>query len=200
MMKKKLFESKFFQKKFGRWLYIEKIFLEYEGIPGLCVCVDASEKRYFCHCTEMMEFERWCIHPISKSKMIDILSKKCTLEQALNQNEQKVFIYTVDESGENGEFQFYRDLDEYDRPEESIYLRSAPHQFDSYIDTLEMVSLQMSSAAILNLGSAIISLGAQIGQRLMESDIMIRYDEKNESTEIEDENILLFQKNVCIYA
>jgi len=34
----------------------------------------------------------------------------------------------------------------------------------------------------------------------MESDIMIRYDEKNESTEIEDENILLFQKNVCIYA
>lgn len=57
-----------------------------------------------------------------------------------------------------------------------------------------MVSLQMSSAAILNLGSAIISLGAQIGQRLMESDIMIRYDEKNESTEIEDENILLFQK------
>ena len=37
MMKKKLFESKFFQKKFGRWLYIEKIFLEYEGIPGLWV-------------------------------------------------------------------------------------------------------------------------------------------------------------------
>lgn len=200
MMKKKLFESRFFQKKFGRWLYLEKALLEYEGIPGLCICVDSAGKRYFCHCTEMMEFERWCIHPISESKIIDLLAKECTLEQALNQNAQKVFVYTIDESGETGEFQLYCNLDEYDRPEESIYLRSAPHQFDSYIDTLEMVPMQMHSVNIWNWKNFILSLWPQIGQSSTENDITIHYDEKNESTEIEYENMLLIQRNDCVYA
>lgn len=49
---KEALEKQVLSKKFGRWLYIEKIFFwNMKGFGIGDLLVDASEKRYFCHCT-----------------------------------------------------------------------------------------------------------------------------------------------------
>mgnify|MGYP000864980808 CR=1 FL=1 len=57
MTKEKMFEDESFAQRFGKELYLEEIFLEYDGIPLLSACIDENGNRYFCHCAEMRDFE-----------------------------------------------------------------------------------------------------------------------------------------------
>lgn len=198
-MKTKLFNSEYFHKQFGKWLFLEKVLWEYEGIPGLCVCTDFSGRRYFCHCTEMMDFERWCIHSISNSKIVDILMKNCTIEEGLSQTTQEVFVYTIDEDGEATKFLPYPELDEYDKPEEGLYLKSRPHEYDTYVDLLEENLMEIEREDALSPIKGMRTLWELIENQLTGIKIKIFYDEREHSTGIEDDEMMFFQNYECIY-
>ena len=46
MTKEKMFEDESFAQRFGKELYLEEIFLEYDGIPLLSACIDENGNRY----------------------------------------------------------------------------------------------------------------------------------------------------------
>ena len=56
MTKEKMFEDESFAQRFGKELYLEEIFLEYDGIPLLSACIDENGNRYFCHCADRRNF------------------------------------------------------------------------------------------------------------------------------------------------
>lgn len=70
MEREKLFEEGSFVQLFGKELYLEKVFLEYDGIPLLSACVDQTGKHYFCHCAEMRSFETWAVYPVTIRQLI----------------------------------------------------------------------------------------------------------------------------------
>lgn len=95
MEQEKLFEEGSFVQLFGKDLYLEKVFLEYEGIPLLSACVDETGKHYFCHCAEMRSFETWAIYPVATQQLIQMVANKKTPRALLGKQGQKVWIYRV---------------------------------------------------------------------------------------------------------
>ena len=47
MTKEKMFEDESFAQRFGKELYLEEIFLEYDGIPLLSACIDENWEPLF---------------------------------------------------------------------------------------------------------------------------------------------------------
>ena len=93
MEQEKLFEEGSFVQLFGKDLYLEKVFLEYDGIPLLSACVDQTGKHYFCHCAEMRSFETWAVYPITIRQLIQMVANKKTPREMLGKQGQKVWIY-----------------------------------------------------------------------------------------------------------
>ena len=89
-----LFEGLNFKELFGRELVVDKEFLNYDGIPLLCVCKDEDEKLYFCNCTEVRSEERWVLYPATEQQIKQIASKSKTPAEVF-QNERVVYMYTI---------------------------------------------------------------------------------------------------------
>ena len=91
-----------FKKKMKTTLYLEMVFIEYDSIPLLCVCIDDENNRYFCHCTEIRHFEKWIIYPVNTQQLLNIVKKEQTIAEALVETPIDVIVYTVNwESGHN---------------------------------------------------------------------------------------------------
>lgn len=89
-----LFEGLNFKELFGRELVVDKEFLNYDGIPLLCVCKDEDEKLYFCNCTEVRSEERWVLYPATKRQIEQIVSKSKTPAEVF-QDSRVVYMYTI---------------------------------------------------------------------------------------------------------
>lgn len=95
MTKEKMFEDESFAQRFGKELYLEEIFLKYDGIPILSVCIDENGNRYFCHCAEMRDFETWAIYPVTIGQLLQIINNGKSPQEVLGVQGQKVWIYRI---------------------------------------------------------------------------------------------------------
>lgn len=118
MKDKEIFlEETDFSARFGKKLTIERIFLEYDCLPLLCVCKDGNEQLYLCHCPEFRYFERWVVYPISEKQLSEMVENKKPPAEVLGEKDQRAYVYTLYfEDGKTGlEKTSVSDLQEYER-------------------------------------------------------------------------------------
>lgn len=118
MKDKEIFlEETDFSARLGKELIIEKVFLEYDCLPLLCVCKDGDGQLYLCHCPEFRNFERWVLYPISEKQLFEMTENKKPLAEVLRAKDQRVYVYTLCfEDGKTGlEKTSASDLQEYER-------------------------------------------------------------------------------------
>lgn len=97
MKDKEIFlEETDFSARFGKKLTIERIFLEYDCLPLLCVCKDGDGQLYLCHCPEFRYFERWVVYQISEKQLSEMTkSKKASGRSAGRKGPKGVCVYTL---------------------------------------------------------------------------------------------------------
>lgn len=118
MKDKEIFlEETDFSARFGKKLTIERIFLEYDCLPLLCVCKDGDKQLYLCHCPEFRYFERWVLYPISENQLSEMTKSKKAPAEVLGEKDQRAYVYTLCfEDGKTGlEETSVSDLQEYER-------------------------------------------------------------------------------------
>lgn len=118
MKDKEIFlEETDFSARLGKELIIEKVFLEYDCLPLLCVCKDGNEQLYLCHCPEFRYFERWVVYPISEKQLSEMVENKKPPAEVLGEKDQRAYVYTLCfEDGKTGlEETSVSDLQEYER-------------------------------------------------------------------------------------
>lgn len=118
MKDKEIFlEETDFSARFGKKLTIERIFLEYDCLPLLCVCKDGNGQLYLCHCLEFRYFERWVVYPISEKQLSEMVENKKPPAEVLGEKDQRAYVYTLCfEDGKTGlEETSVSDLQEYER-------------------------------------------------------------------------------------
>lgn len=96
MKDKEIFlEETDFSARFGKKLTIERIFLEYDCLPLLCVCKDGDGQLYLCHCPEFRYFERWVVYQISEEQLSKMVNDKKPPAEVLKEKNQRVYVYTL---------------------------------------------------------------------------------------------------------
>ena len=96
MKDKEIFlEETDFSARLGKELIIEKVFLEYDCLPLLCVCKDGDGQLYLCHCPEFRYFERWGVYPISEEQLSKMVNDKKPPAEVLKEKNQRVYVYTL---------------------------------------------------------------------------------------------------------
>ena len=118
MKDKEIFlEETDFSARFGKKLTIERIFLEYDCLPLLCVCKDSDGQLYLCHCPEFRYFERWVVYPISEKQLSEMVENKKPPAEVVGTKDQRVYVYTLYfEDGKTGlEEAVVGELQEYER-------------------------------------------------------------------------------------
>lgn len=118
MKDKEIFlEETDFSARLGKELIIEKVFLEYDCLPLLCVCKDGNGQLYLCHCPEFRYFERWVLYPISEEQLSQMAENKKPPAEVLGAKNQMVYVYTL--CFEDGKTDLEKtsasDLQEYER-------------------------------------------------------------------------------------
>ena len=118
MKDKEIFlEETDFSARLGKELIIEKVFLEYDCLPLLCVCKDGNGQLYLCHCPEFRYFKRWVLYPISEEQLSEMTENKKPPAEVVGIKDQRVYVYTLCfEDGKTGlEKTSASDLQEYER-------------------------------------------------------------------------------------
>lgn len=118
MKDKEIFlEETDFSARFGKKLTIERIFLEYDCLPLLCVCKDSDGQLYLCHCPEFRLFERWVLYPISENQLSEMTKSKKAPAEVLGAKNQRVYVYSLcfEDGTVSLEETSVSDLQEYER-------------------------------------------------------------------------------------
>lgn len=71
-------------------LYLEETLFSYENTPILFVCIDTSNKRYFCMCDDIIDEESWIIVPISNETLMKVINDEITVLSAFR--DKKIII------------------------------------------------------------------------------------------------------------
>lgn len=114
-------------------LCIERVFFEYDGMPVLFASLDRNINRYFCLCTDSTDMMAWLVSRISKTDLIELLSKKKSVcEFFANSGEVILAEY-------NGEYRFkaYKgnEIPDSEMPEKNLYVEAAG--VNEYLKRLE---------------------------------------------------------------
>ena len=118
-------------------LYLDKVFFEFEGIPIIFSCKDINGNYYLCHCNEIRGVQKWNIVKTSKSIIIDMLTDKITVYEALKKSSLKVICaeYKRSYSKIKTVICNFEDIDEADLPDKDEYLEEY-EAFKDYINKL----------------------------------------------------------------
>lgn len=118
MKDKEIFlEETDFSARFSKKLTIERIFLEYDCLPLLCVCKDGDKQLYLCHCPEFRYFEQWVLYPISENQLSEMTKSKKAPAEVLGAKNQRVYVYSLcfEDGTASLEETSASDLQEYER-------------------------------------------------------------------------------------
>ena len=103
MKDKEIFlEETDFSARFGKKLTIERIFLEYDCLPLLCVCKDGDQ---------------WVLYPITENQLSEMTKSKKAPAEVLGAKNQRVYVYSLcfEDGTASLEETSMSDLQEYER-------------------------------------------------------------------------------------